>query len=78
VANVLIRDIPDEVMKRFKSMAKRNKRSLQQELKMVLENTANHSSSDIFLKTSQLRERLRKKARRFTDSAELLRKDRSR
>ena len=78
MANVLIRDVPDEVLEKLKGIARRHNRSLQQELKVVLGNTAGRSSSDIFLKTSKLRERLRKKAIRFTDSAELLREDRSR
>jgi plasmid stability protein len=78
MANVLIRDIPDEILDRFKGMAKSHKRSLQQELKAVLEKTVNQSSPDIFQRALDLRKKLRKKAVRFTDSAKLLRKDRAR
>lgn len=78
MANVLIRNIPEEVLSRFKSMASSHNRSLQQELKAVLENTASRSSDDILFKALELRKKLRKKAIRFTDSAKLLREDRSR
>ena len=36
MANVLIRNIPEEVLGRFKNMARSHKRSLQQELREVL------------------------------------------
>lgn len=78
MANVLIRNIPEEVLDRFKNIAKSHKRSLQQELRLVLEKTVDQSSPDIFQKASDLRKRLRKKAVRFTDSAGLLREDRAR
>jgi plasmid stability protein len=76
--NVLIRNIPEEVLDRFKNMAKNHKRSLQQELKVVLEKTVDQPSPDIFQKALDLRRKLRKKAVRFTDSAKLLREDRAR
>jgi hypothetical protein len=59
-------------------MAKSHKRSLQQELRVVLEKTVEQSSPDIFRKASDLRRKLRKKTVRFTDSARLLREDRAR
>jgi len=78
MANVLIRNIPEEVLDRFKDMARSHKRSLQQELRLVLEKTVDQPSPDIFQRASDLRRKLRKKAIRFTDSAKLLREDRSR
>jgi plasmid stability protein len=78
MATVLLRDIPEEVLTRLKKMAKAHNRSLQQELRVVLENTANQTSRDVFQKASELRKELRKKAIRFTDSAKLLREDRLR
>jgi plasmid stability protein len=78
MANVLLRDIPEKVLNRLKNMAKAHKRSLQQELRVVLENTVSQTSPDVFQKTSTLRMELRKKAIRFTDSAKLLREDRLR
>jgi plasmid stability protein len=76
--NVLIRNIPEEVLDRFKNMAKSHKRSLQQELRVVLEKTVDQSSPDIFQKALDLRKKLRKKAVLLTDSAKLLREDRAR
>ena len=78
MANVLIRNISEEVLDRFKNMEKSHKRSLQQELRVVLEKTVDQSSPDIFQRASALRKKLRKKAVRFTDSARLLREDRAR
>jgi plasmid stability protein len=78
MANVLLRDIPGEVLNRLKNMAKAHNRSLQQELRVVLENTAGQTLPDVFQKASELRKELRKKAVRFTDSATLLREDRLR
>jgi len=78
MATVLLRDIPEEVLNRLKNMAKAHNRSLQQELRVVLENTADQTLLDVFQKASELRKELRKKAVRFTDSARLLREDRLR
>ncbi|MBM4277294.1 MAG: hypothetical protein FJ130_05330 [Deltaproteobacteria bacterium] len=78
MANVLIRNVPDEVLNMIKNAAKRRNRSLQQELREALETMANQSSPDIFRKATELKEKLRKKSVRFTDSAELLREDRAR
>jgi len=78
MANVLIRNIPEEVLERFKNVARSHKRSLQQELREALENTVNRSTGEICQKALELRKRLRKKPIHFTDSAKLLREDRSR
>ncbi len=78
MAIVLVRNIPDEVLDRIKNMAKHHNRSVQQELSEALQNIANQSSLDFSQKAKELREKLRKKKARFTDSAELIRKDRTR
>jgi plasmid stability protein len=78
MANILIRNVPDEVLNMIKNVAKRRNRSLQQELREALETMANQSSPDIFRKAAELKEKLRKKSVQFTDSAELLREDRAR
>ncbi len=78
MANVLVRNISDEVLERIKSMARRHNRSLQQELSETIENIANQSTLDVFQRAKELREELKKKKVRFTDSAELQRKDRAR
>ncbi len=78
MTNVLIRDVPEEVLNRLKIMAKSHNRSLQQELKVFLKNTVIQSSSEIFQKMSEIRKKLRRKSIRFTDSTKLLREDRAR
>jgi len=78
MASVLIRDVPEEVLSRFKIMAKSHKRSLQQELKVFLENTVTQSSPEIFQKMAEIKRKLRSKSIRFTDSSRLLREDRAR
>jgi len=78
MANVLIRDVPEEVLNRLKIMAKSHKRSLQQELKVFLENTVTQSSPEIFQKMAEIRKKLRRKSIQFTDSSRLLREDRAR
>ena len=78
MANVLIRDVPEEVVNRFKIMAKSHKRSLQQELRVFLENTVIQSSPEIFQKMAKIKRKLRSKSIRFTDSSRLLRENRAR
>ena len=78
MANVLIRDVPEEVLNRLKIMAKSHNRSLQQELRVFLENTVIQSSPEIFQRMAEIRRKLLKKPIRFTNSAKLLRKDRAR
>ena len=76
--NVLIRDIPEEVVNRLKIMAKSHNRSLQQELRVFLENAVIQSSPESFQKMAEIRRKLRRKSIRFTDSTKLLREDRGR
>ena len=78
MANVLIRDVPEEVLNRLKIMAKSHNRSLQQELRVFLENTVTQTSPEIFQRMTEIRRKLRKKTIRFTDSTKLLREDRAR
>jgi plasmid stability protein len=78
MANVLIRDVPEEVLNRLRIVAKSHKRSLQQELRVFLENTATQSPPEIFQRMAEIRRKLRKKPIRFTDSTKLLREDRAR
>lgn len=78
MATVLIRDIPEPVMKGLKEMAKKNRRSVQQELRILLETTVNRSSPDVFQKATHIRKRLQKRSTPFTDSTHLLRQDRGR
>ncbi len=78
MGDLLIRDVPEKIVARLKARAKRRNRSLQQELHSILVATATQSSSEIFKQASRMRAKLRKKRISFSDSAELLREDRSR
>lgn len=76
MTQVLIRDLEPEVIEKLKNRAKRHSRSLQKELKVILQEAAKLD----MLSARQLAERIRKKlsGRQFTDSAELIREDRNR
>ena len=78
MATLLIRNIPDDIVSRLKDRAKKRNRSLQQELQSILAATAVQSSEDLVKQASRIRAKLRKKGVTFSDSAELLREDRSR
>lgn len=76
--NLLIRGVPDKIVSRLKEMAKRRNRSLQQELHSILVATAAQSSPEILKQAAKIQAKLRRKGITFSDSAELLREDRSR
>ncbi len=78
MANVLIRDIPDEVIKELKQRAKSRNRPLQQELREILVKTSRQPYEDVVQRAAEIRLKLTEKCRTFTDSAELLREDRAR
>ena len=75
--NILVRDISDSALDKLKNAAKRSNRSLQQELKELIEHRALHVSADLGSQAETIREKLRKKGRKHTDSTGLLRKDRA-
>lgn len=80
MAQVLIRDLDLKVIETLKQRAQQNSRSLQGELKVILEEAARkpaHISIDEFLaKAREIRNRTAGRAQ--TDSAELIREDRGR
>ena len=78
MANLLIRNVSEDIVSRLKDRAKKRNRSLQQELHSILVATATQSSEDLLKQASRIRAKLRKKGISFSDSAELLREDRSR
>lgn len=76
---VLVRDVEAEVLAKLKRRAQRNHRSLEAELRVVLEEAVAEpqtGSSDIQAAIARVQELFG--GRRFTDSAELLRQDRDR
>ncbi|MCX5903044.1 MAG: hypothetical protein NTV89_06125 [Proteobacteria bacterium] len=76
--NVLIRDISSATLDKLKTAAKKRNRSLQQELKELIEHTAQHAAADVVGTAMAIREKLRKKQIRHSDSGKLLREDRNR
>ena len=78
MARILIRNFRDETLDKLKSLEKEHKRSLQQELHDILERSSAISPSEVAMKAAAIREKLEKKGRRFSDSTDLLRKDRER
>ena len=76
MAQVLVRDLKAEVVARLKARAKRRGRSLQSELKEILETAARRTP----LEARALAERIRGQlaGRAHSDSVELLAEDRRR
>lgn len=76
MAQLLIRDIDPMTIKRLKQSAKLHKRSLQGELKSIVENATKMTMAEARLMSKEWYKRLAGRA--FTDSANLLREDRDR
>ena len=74
--DILIRDVPDDILESLKEIAARDGRSLQQELRIALERLARAKSPDPVEAANRIRRRLELKYGRFSDSTELIRKDR--
>jgi plasmid stability protein len=80
VAQVLVRNIDDDILERLKTRAAGNGRSLQAELKLILEASARKDKKLSFKEFIEHTAKLRTATaqRPQTDSAELLREDRER
>jgi hypothetical protein len=76
VAQVLIRELSGELVDRLKDRALRRGRSLEAELRLILERAASEDWGEARDLSAKLRRRLA--GRRHSDSVELLRRDRSR
>ena len=78
MADVLIRDLDEKVLRILKKRAARNKRSLQGEVQFILEQTAQHEVDVV--KGRALMERIRRElsGRHHSDSTELIAEDRRR
>ncbi len=75
MAQLLVRDLDPKLIGRLKKKAKDNRRSLQGEVKVILEQAAEQMTMAEFVdKAAQIRKRL--KGRRFSDSTDLIREDR--
>jgi plasmid stability protein len=78
MAQVLVRNLDAKTLDSLKRRAKRNNRSLQQELKTILEEASGLVVVDRFARADAIYERLKRSGKRFSDSAALIRRDRSR
>ena len=77
MAQVLVRQLDDKVVDRLKRRAKEHGRSLQSEVKTILEEAVPDYEA-AWKRIESVRKRLQKSGRRFTDSAALIREDRDR
>jgi plasmid stability protein len=77
MASVLVRDLDPALVERLKVRAEENHRSLQKELKAILE-TAAAQATWAEARASIERVRQRFAGRQFSDSAELIREERDR
>jgi plasmid stability protein len=76
MAQLLIRDLATEVVERLKERARRHNRSLQGEVKTILEESARLSPAETRELALSWQQRLGGRA--HSDSAELVREDRER
>ena len=75
--DILIRNLPDEIVRKLKSRARRHKRSLQAEVKIIVEEGVARVTVDEFCARLQ-RFHARLGTRHFDDSTALIREDRER
>lgn len=78
MAQVLVRNLTAKTLEALKRRAKAHNRSLQQELKTILEEASRLVEVDHLAIADRIRESLKKKGIDFGDSAEQIREDRER
>jgi antitoxin FitA len=76
MAQVLVRDLDGEVIEKLKERARHNGRSLEAELRLILQRAAGEHASNALAEVERIRARFA--GRSFSDSAELVREDRDR
>lgn len=74
VADFLIRDLPEDVMRRLRDRARQNGRSLQAEVHETLRRSVKMTREETFARWDELREKYA--GRTFTDAVQLIREDR--
>lgn len=77
MAQVLVRDVDSEILERLKKRARSNGRSLQSELKTILEGAAGQSFEGARAAADRIRRSLARRGR-FADSTPMIRRDRRR
>lgn len=76
MGQVLVRNLPTEVVRKLKMRARQHGRSLQEELKNILEHAAQQNKKDVQAKVNEVRKLFA--GRKFSDSSDLIRQDRAR
>jgi len=74
--NILIRDVSQKTISHLKAQAKQHNRSLQGEVKHLVEETVKTTGEAALLRAQKIRASFGKKT--FSNSAELLREERNR
>ncbi|PZS04348.1 MAG: hypothetical protein DLM70_07905 [Chloroflexi bacterium] len=79
VPNLLVRDVPQQVIETLKRRATNHRRSLQQEMLVILEQATEQPTAMTAVEiATAIRERLAEKGIAFVDSTPLIRADRER
>jgi plasmid stability protein len=76
--NVLIRDLDVKTVKALKKRASNSNRSLQAELKVILQEAASDDWQQTWAAADRIFEELRRSGQKFSDTTALLREDRER
>lgn len=76
--DVLVRDLDEETVNALKKRAGDSSRSLQAELKAILQEAASDNWQKTWAAADRIFEELRRSGQRFSDTTELLREDRNR
>ena len=76
--DVLIRDLDEKTVKALKKRASDSKRSLQAELKAILQEAASDDWQETWAAADRIFEELRRSGQKFSDTTALLREDRDR
>ena len=73
MAQIIVRNLADQVVDRLKRRAERNQRSLEAEVRQILEQASEQLSWDeAWAKIDEFRERMIQSGRKFSDSGEML------
>jgi plasmid stability protein len=76
MAQIIVRNLDDDVVARLKTRARDNDRSLEAEVRHILEQSAKVDMAQARLIVMERRKKLQ--GRKFADSVELIREDRDR
>lgn len=76
MAQLLVRDIPDEIVVALKKRARRHGRSAEAEHRAILQEALKSGAADFWKAADRLRQELEEEGRHFSDSTEIIREER--